>query len=105
MTSGEVRETGILDKMAQREREGVRYVNVERKEETRTAANNGSASENNGQTETPRILRKLALRGRTGSKYYNPGQADGYTETNLQRNLDLTVAPPAAALGCVERIL
>ena len=79
--------------MAQREREGVRYVNVERKEETRTAANNGSASENNGQTETPRILRKLALRGRTGSKYYNPGQADGYTETNLQRYLDLTVAP------------
>lgn len=43
MTSGEVRETGILDKMAQRERVGVRYVNVERKEETRTAANNGSA--------------------------------------------------------------
>ena len=62
-----MRETGILDKMAQREREGVRYVNVERKEETRTAANNGSASENNGQTETPRILRKLALRGRTGA--------------------------------------
>ena len=88
-----MRETGILDKMAQREREGVRYVNVERKEETRTAANNGSASENNGQTETPRILRKLALRGRTGSKYYNPGQTDGYTETNLQRYLDLTVAP------------
>ncbi len=88
-----MRETGILDKMAQREREGVRYVNVERKEETRTAANNGSASENNGQTETPRILRKLALRGRTGSKYYNPGQADGYTETNLQRYLDLTVEP------------
>ena len=53
MTSGEVRETGILDKMAQ-----------------------------------------VALRGRTGSKYYNPGQADGYTETNLQRYLDLTVAPP-----------
>ena len=68
MTGGEVRKTGILDKMAQREREGVRYVNVERKEETRTAAHNGSASENNGQTETPRILRKLALRGAHGLK-------------------------------------
>ena len=58
-----------------------------------------------GEVRETGILDKLALRGRTGSKYYNPGQADGYTETNLQRYLDLTVAPPAAALGCVERIL
>lgn len=67
-----MRETGTLDKMAQREREGVRYVNVERKEETRTAANNGSASENNGQTETPRILRKLALRGARAQNTITP---------------------------------
>ena len=87
MTSGEVRETGILDKMAQREREGVRYVDAERKKETRTAANNVSTSENSGQTETPRILRKLAQREQLGLKYYNPGQSDDYTVDNLRRYL------------------
>jgi hypothetical protein len=76
--------------MAQREREGVRYVDVERKKETRTAANNVSTSENSGQTETPRILRKLAQREQLGLKYYNPGQSDDYTVDNLRRYLDLS---------------
>lgn len=76
--------------MAQREREGVRYVDVERKKATRAAANNARASENNGQTETPRILRKLAQREQLGLKYYNPGQSDDYTVDNLRRYLDLS---------------
>lgn len=90
MTCGGVKKTSILDKMAQREREGVRYVDVERKKETRTAANNVSTSENSGQTETPRILRKLAQREQLGLKYYNPGQSDDYTVDNLRRYLDLS---------------
>lgn len=90
MTCREVKKTSILDKMAQREREGVRYVDVERKKETRTAANNVSTSENSGQTETPRILRKLAQREQLGLKYYNPGQSDDYTVDNLRRYLDLS---------------
>ena len=87
MTCGGVKKTSILDKMAQREREGVRYVDVERKKETRTAANNVSTSENSGQTETPRILRKLAQREQLGLKYYNPDQSDDYTVDNLRRYL------------------
>ena len=68
----------------------MRYVDVERKKATRAAANNARASENNGQTETPRILRKLAQREQLGLKYYNPGQSDDYTVDNLRRYLDLS---------------
>ena len=100
-----MRETGILDKMAQREREGVRYVNVDARKRRALPPITAVQAKTTGKQKRRAFCASWRCGGRTGSKYYNPGQADGYTETNLQRYLDLTIAPPAAALGCVERIL